>query len=67
MVIFMPHVLYSWEMNPQYPSDRRLGGPQAGFEAVEKIINCSSTGNQALSHPDSSLVTVLFIYLYFIL
>jgi len=28
MVSFMPWLLYPWGKSPQYPLDRRLGGPQ---------------------------------------
>jgi len=32
MVSFTPQPLYAWGKNPQYPLDRRLGGPQSQSE-----------------------------------
>jgi hypothetical protein len=36
MVSFMPLPLYPWGKRPHYPLDRKLGGPRAGLEDMEK-------------------------------
>jgi hypothetical protein len=48
VVSFMP-----WLLWPQYPLDRRLGGPQSGCCGAEKKISCPSWESNP-SHPDHS-------------
>jgi hypothetical protein len=58
VVRFTPRPLYHRRMNPHYPLDRRLGGPQGQFgrRGEEKIINLTGVRTPILR--PSSLYTV---------
>jgi len=48
----MPWPLYPWGKRPQYPFDRRLGGPQrwSGCSGKEKNNPCPCWGSNPLSN-----------------
>jgi hypothetical protein len=50
-VVFMPWLLYSWGERPQYPLERRLGGPQSPYE-------CSGKEKKSLPVPE---ITTQFV------
>jgi hypothetical protein len=58
----MPWLLQPQGKSPQYPLDRRLGGPQVSLNMVLKKKNSQSPvgiKNQTYDHPAHSLITIL--------
>jgi hypothetical protein len=61
---FTPRPLYPWGKRPQYPLDRRLGGPQSRFARYGEGKNLASIRNQKPAVQYVMLKLVVRIVMY---